>query len=102
MLRGHFGGKDEDLARALQSLWRGLEGCHQILSTSTHQVGGSRERASRGLALHGHLDPDPTKCGLAFKGVWKSPCQWGVPGPEKGPRNHPEWPQPREGLKDAE
>ncbi|XP_073097907.1 uncharacterized protein [Manis javanica] len=37
VLRGHFGGKDEDLARALQSLWRGLEGCHQILSTSTHQ-----------------------------------------------------------------
>ncbi|XP_036737962.2 uncharacterized protein LOC118910690 isoform X3 [Manis pentadactyla] len=37
VLRGHFGGKDKDLARALQSLWQGLEGCHQILSTSTHQ-----------------------------------------------------------------
>ena len=40
LLRGHFGRKERDLVKALQSLWQGLEGCPSLHSTPVYEVGG--------------------------------------------------------------
>ncbi|XP_044916509.1 uncharacterized protein LOC102901183 isoform X4 [Felis catus] len=37
LLRGHFGRKERDLVKALQSLWQGLEGCPSLHSTPVYE-----------------------------------------------------------------